>query len=250
MTSGLTVNPRSIRDGLSMFKVFQTLVHRRGRTIEELKAQPRVRFTNDELDEVTTIQGKPFNRGRAHSNRFANDAIALALGGNKLAAVLFRKNQFKTIGLPGIIHGNKPAVIDLGQLYVRYLGSANDMPAQLIETEPFQWIKPEDIANKESFNMGEALEASFRTTDSGDELLVTAPAILGDASSEGAKEPFANVGEEVEIRGLVLKGLENGAKLEVSTKTPFSGVRTIVLPLVSSYGWIERVPLNIEYKKR
>src|SRR3989338_3144432 len=123
--------------------------------------------------------------------RSIKDGIALARGGNKLAAVLFRKHQFKTIGLPGVIHGKNPAVIDLGQLYVRYLGSAKDMPAKLIETEPFQRIKPEDIANKESFDMGEMLEASFRTNDAGDELLVTAHAILGDVSSEGAKEPFA-----------------------------------------------------------
>lgn len=251
MLEATAVNPRSIKHGLLMFRVFNELARTRRSSVREVQDNPRVRFTKPELDEIATSPtGKPFGRDLI-SNEFANESIALALGGDKLAAVLLRHNILKQHGLQGVIHGNKPAEINLEPLYMKYLGSTKDMKAKLISLDIHHWIKPEDIANKESFDMGKGLEASFKADDSKEHLLVTAPAIFADdSSSEVKRVPFENVESPVEIKGLVLQGKDGGSKLQVSTKVPFTGTRTIVLPMITSFDRIELIPLNIEYKSR
>ena len=244
------VNPRSVKHGLLMFRVFNELVRTRRHSLGEVQEKPTVRFTKPELEQVATINGTPFGRDLI-SNKFANDSIGLVIGGDKLATVLLRQNILKQYGLQGIIHGNKPAEIDLGSLYMKYLGSAKDMKAKLIALDIHNWIKPEDIANKESFDVGNGLEASFKADDSKKHLLVCAPAILADDSSSKVKrDPFENFENPVEIKGLILQGKDGGSKLQVSAKVPFTGTRTIILPMITSFDWIELVPINIEYKSR
>lgn len=250
MPEPTVVNPRSVKHGLLMFRAFSEVARRRRTSVAEIQDQPRVKFTKPELEEVATVQGRPFGRNLI-SNRFVNESIGLALGGDKLAAVLLRHNILKQHGLQGVIHGNKPAEIDLSPLYMKYLGSAKDMEAKLISLDIYHSVKPEDIANKESFDMGDSLEASFKTDDSKEHLLVTAPAILADDSSSKVKRtPFENVESPVEVKGLILQGKDGGSKLQISTKVPFSGISTIVLPMLTSFDWIELVSLNIEYKDR
>ncbi len=248
MQETTVVNPRSLKHGLLMFRVFNELVRTRRHSLREVQDKPKVRFTKSELDQVATIDGKPFGRDLI-SNQFANKSVGLVLGGDKLATVLLRQNILKQYGLQGVIHSNKPAEIDLGSLYMKYLGSAKDMKAKLIALDIHNWIKPEDIANKESFDIGNGLEASFKADDSKKHLLVCAPAIFADASSSTVKrEPFENVESPVEIKGLILQGKDEGSKLQVSAKAPFTGTQTIILPMITSFDWIELVPVNIEYK--
>lgn len=250
MPDTIVVNPRSIKHGLLMYRVFSELARTKRGSVSEVQDKPRVRFTKAELEKIATLHGKPFGR-EIISNEFANEAIGLALGGDTLSTILLRQSILKQHGLQGVIYGNRPAEIDLGALSMKYLGSAKDLKAKLISLDIHNWIKPEDIANKEFFDMGNSLEASFKTGERNEHLVVTAPAILADDSSSKVKRvPFENLENPVEIKGLVLQGKEGGSKLQVSAKAPFIGIRTIVLPMITSFDWIELVPLNIEYKSK
>ena len=250
MSTSNVINPKSIKHGLGMFQVFKTLAGK-GRTFESLKRSPAVRLTRKELEETAKIDGKPVNVDIIN-NRFANEAIRLATqGGNKLVTVLLRQSLLKTVGLTATIHGSKPAVIDLEPLCLLYLGPCKDMEAKLIQPEVHHYIKPEDIASFENFDMGDALEASLKANDTKDKILVTAPAVFADSSSTTVKrEPFPEMEKPTEVKGLILQGKDSGKKLEIRAKEPFSGTLSVVLPLITAHDCIELAPLNIEYKKR
>ena len=249
MSTTNVINPRSIKHGLGMFQVFRTLANK-GRTFESLQQKPRVRLTREELAQTATIHGRPFNAGIIN-NGFANEAIRLATQGDRIATVLLRHHLLNSTGLTTTVHGSKPAVIDLEPLYLTYLGPCKDMEALVIHPEVHHYIKPEDIARLKSFDMGDVLEASFKANDAKDKILVTAPAILADSSSTTVKrEPLPGMEKPIEVKGLILQGKDGGKKLEIRAKESFNGTLSVVLPLITSYGWIELAPLNIEYKKR
>lgn len=249
MDGTTVINPKSIRHGLGMFQVFRTLAQK-GRTFESLQRKPTVRLTREELEQTATAAGKSFNTDIIN-NKFANEAIRLATQGDRLATVLLRHNLLKTVGLTATIHGSKPAVIDLEPLYLLYLGACKDMEAQLIQPEVHEYIKPEDVARFENFDMGNVLEASFKANEAKDKILVTAPAILADSSSTTVKrEPFPEMEKPTEIQGLILQGKDEGKRLEIRAQRPFSGTLSVVLPLITSFDWISLAPLNVEYKKR
>ncbi len=247
MSTTNVINPRSIKHGLGMFQVFRTLANK-GRTFESLQQKPRVRLTREELAQTATIHGRPFNAGIIN-NGFANEAIRLATQGDRLAAVLLRHNLLKAVGLTAAVHGSQPAVIDLEPLYLTYLGPCQDMKAKLIQPEVHRYIKPEDIAEFESVDMG--FEASFKANEAKDKILVTAPAIFADSSSTTVKrDPFPEMEKPTEVKGLILQGKDGGKRLEIRAKEPFSGTLSVVLPFITSFDWINLAPLNIEYKKR
>ena len=248
--NGAEINQRiGIKQGIGMVQIARELA-KRGRTLQTLFENPKVRLTKGELTAAAvSVRGdKPFNEALM-TNAFANASIQQAVGGNKVARILFRSQQLKTTGLTGVIHGNKPAVLDLEPFYMLYLGSCKDLEAKVIQLDVHDYIKPEDIKMKEQFDMGDGLEAVFKTND-GDRLLMTASALFADnSSSEIQRVPFSGYDQPVEVKGLILQGKDNGNKLEVSAKFPFTGQRTIVIPMLTPYYWINLAPIRVEYKR-
>ena len=262
MTATTTINPGNLLHGIGIVQVARALANK-GRTLETLRERPGIRFTNKELERIQTIGGRPFN-AKLVTNDFANQTVQLALGGNKLAVMLFRTQQLKISGLPATIHGNKPAVIDLEPLKLYYHASDNKvLEAKVIKYDEHTWVTPEKLksgvdnlplAFRWGVTRGEddklycALgDFKYVPNKEFDKWIISSPAFFSRKSPETRPE---EIEKPVEIDGLIFTSQDGGKKLEIRTNAPFSEVKTITLPLLTSYKWVEFAPINVEYKKR
>ncbi len=261
MSERIVVDSRNINHGIGIVQVARALA-KKGRTLKALIEKPRVRFISEELRKMQTIGGITFNAGIL-TNDFANQAVQLALGGDKIAKILFRAQQLKINGLPSTIHGNKPAIIDLEPLEMYYQNSENQViEAEVIKYDEHTWISPEQLKSGI-----DKMPLAFKwgvIRDKDDELycshgnftfipnkelnkwLISSPGFFSTTPLTKPDEAE----KSVEIDGLVFKSQDSGKKLEISANVPFSGIKEITLPLLTSYKWAELVPIKVEYKKR
>ena len=139
-----TVNLANPAHGVNAIRVVQALV-KKGRTIDELRTKPAVKFKKDELEKINVLK----NPAYFPTNQFANQVVQLALSGNKLLIAMFRQTQLNMFGLKGTIHANKPAVINLESLGMFYHVPDKNIEVEAIEYNDGTYIKPE-ILKKES----------------------------------------------------------------------------------------------------